>query len=213
MLSRAMPFIQFEGRNILFMHVPKTAGMSVESWLESLAPVQLSNVYNAGWSRTLRCSVQHLDANDIRRLFRDDYFAYAFLFVRDPYARMESEYRYLRSKGKLRLVSSDLGKPPAFAQWAVREIKAAMENPWALDNHLRPQWKFVYPGADCFKLEDGLAEGLAMAAARIGARAPQATPCLNRTTGLDIETSWTAEARDLVTRRYARDFEQFGYAT
>ena len=33
----------------------------------------------------------------------DGFFAYAFLFVRNPYARMESEYRYLRSQGRLRL--------------------------------------------------------------------------------------------------------------
>lgn len=206
-----MPTIQFEGRNILYMHVPKTAGMSVEAWLDSLAPVHLSTTYTGGWTHTLRCSPQHLDANDIGRLFRDGFFAYAFLFVRNPYARMESEYRYLRSQGRLRLMPADRGEPPAFARWAVREMEAAEEDPWTLDNHLRPQWEFVYPGADCFKLEDGLAKGLAIAAARIGAPAPQAIPSLNRTTGLEIETLWSFEARDLVARRYARDFEQFGY--
>jgi hypothetical protein len=206
-----MPTIQLEGRNILYMHVPKTAGMSVEAWLETLAPLHLSITHTGGWTHTLRCSPQHLDANDIGRLFQDGFFAYAFMFVRNPYARIESEYRYLRSQGRLCLTPADRGVPPDFAEWTIRELAAAELDPWTLDNHLRPQWEFAYPGADCFKLEDGLAKGLAIAAARIGAPAPKAIPSINRTAGLQIETRWNVAARDLVARRYARDFEQFGY--
>ena len=193
------------------MHVPKTAGTSVEAWLNSLAPLQMSLVYTGGWTHTLRCTPQHLDANDLRRLFGDGFFAYAFLFVRDPYARMESEYRYLCAERRIRKKPWDFGRIPEFSKWAIRVMKAAERDPWTLDNHLRPQWEFVYPGADCFKLEDGLAKGLTIAAARMGAPAPRAVPSLNRTTGLEIETVWSVEARDLVARRYARDFEQFGY--
>ena len=206
-----MPILQFEGRNILYMHVPKTAGTSVEAWLHSLAPLHLSATYTGGWTNTFRCSPQHLDADDIRRLFADGFFAYAFMFVRNPYARLESEYRFLCCDDKIRQLPSDHGSRPPFARWAVRELRAAEQDPWILDNHLRPQWEFVYPGADCFKMEDGLAKGLTKAAARIGAPPPETVPALNRTAGKDIETIWDAESRDLVARRYARDFKEFGY--
>jgi hypothetical protein len=194
------------------MHVPKVAGTSVETWLESLAPLQLSTIYNSGWTHSLRCTPQHFDAHDIRCLFRDGYFDYAFLFVRDPYARMESEYRYLCAQKKVRSRLRDFGRTPDFATWAVREMKAAEQDPWALDNHLRPQWEFAYPGADRFRLEDGLTAGLTVAAARMGVPAPETAPALNRTAGMDIRTAWTDEARAHVARRYARDFQEFGYA-
>lgn len=207
-----MPTLQFQGRSILYLHVPKTAGMSVEAWLNSLAPLNFSLTYTGGWTETFRCTPQHFDANDIRRLFQDGFFAYAFLFVRNPYARIESEYRYLRSQGRVRMTAKDRGEPPPFARWVVRELKAAEADPWTLDNHLRPQCDFVYPGAEWFKLEDGLAKGLSVVASRIGAPPPQTVPTLNRTDALEFETIWDAEARDRVALRYARDFKEFGYS-
>lgn len=124
---------------------------------------------------------------------------------------MESEYRYLYAGKRIRKKLWDFGQVPEFSKWAIREMRAAEHDPWRLDNHLRPQWEFVYPGAECFRLEDGLGKGLAIAAARIGAPPPKEVPSLNRTAGMDIETTWTDEARAMVARRYARDFKEFGY--
>lgn len=207
-----MPVIKLHNRNILYMHIPKAAGTSVETWLESLAPVQLSYTYVGKLTKSLRCTPQHLDAHDIRCLFRDGFFDYAFMFVRNPYARMESEYRYLCAEKMVKKRVLDFGRAPEFSKWVIKSMKDVRRDPWVYDNHLRAQWEFAYPGADCFKLEDGLANGLAIVAARIGAPPPKEAPLLNRTAGLDIATIWSDEARELVAKRYARDFKEFGYA-
>ena len=207
-----MPFIQHAGKNILFMHVPKCGGTSVDHWLATISSVQLSTLHNQGFTSSTRCTPQHFTAADMRCLFTDGFFSYSFLFVRNPYTRLESEYRYLLKEKKLHRRISNLWTIPSFGYWVKQELHETCKNPWHLDNHLRPQFEFVYPKSDCFKLEDGLLHGLAKVAAVIDVPPPQPFATLNHTTDMTVETTWTDEARTIVARHFARDFKEFGYA-
>ena len=206
-----MPFINLSGKNVLFMHIPKTGGTTVENWLTSFAPLHLNCEHNAGYSNTFRSTPQHFTSDDIRKLFVDGFFSYSFLFVRNPYDRIESEYRYLIKMGRLKPGIKNLWSIPSFNQWIQKSLKEMGRNPWIWDNHLRPQWEYIYPSSDVFKMEDGLLNGIKTVAPKMGVLAPISLPYLNQTREMDISTRWSDESRSLVQKYYARDFKEFGY--
>jgi hypothetical protein len=206
-----MPFLTVKGKNILYMHIPKNAGTTVENWLASLGPVHLSCNYNLGYSHTFRTTPQHFTADDIQRLFADGFFSYSFLFTRNPYERIESEYRYLHKIGHLKREMKNLWTVPSFSQWIKKSLEEINSNPWIWDNHLRPQWEYVYPQADIYKMEDGLLNGIKAVALKMDVVAPTELPRLNHTREIDVSTTWNDESRSLVKKYYARDFKEFGY--
>ena len=206
-----MPFINLAGKNILYMHIPKNGGTTIESWLASLAPLHLSCNYNLGYSHTFRSTPQHFTADDIQRLFAEGYFSYSFLFSRNPYARIESEYRYLHKIGHLKRMMKNLWIVPSFNQWIKESLHEVKVNPWIWDNHLRPQWEYIYPSIDIYRIEDGLLNGIQSIAPKIGVAAPHELPHLNHTREINVVTDWNDESRTLVKKYYARDFKEFGY--
>lgn len=206
-----MPFINLAGKNILFVHIPKTGGITVESWLASIAPLHFCSDYNAGFSKTFLATPQHFTADDIKKLFVDGFFSYSFLFVRNPYGRLESEYRYLHKMGHLQRSIKNLWTVPSFNQWIKKSLKEIHKNPWIWDNHLRPQWEYIYPPIDIFKMEEGLLSGIKTVASKINVEAPKTLPHLNHTREINVTTTWDDESRELVQKYYARDFKEFGY--
>jgi len=206
-----MPFLTVKGKNILYMHVPKNGGTTVENWLASLGPLHLSCNYNLGYSPTFRSTPQHFTADDIQRLFADGFFNYSFLFTRNPYNRIESEYRYLHKIGHLKRKIKNLFSIPTFDEWIKESLQEIEVNPWIWDNHLRPQWEYVYPSVDIYRIEDGLLKGLGAVALKIDVVAPTELPYLNHTREIDVSTTWSDESRTLVQKYYARDFREFGY--
>ena len=196
---------------MLYMHIPKNAGTTIEGWLASMAPLHLSTDYNLGYSRSFRSTPQHFTADDIRRLFADNFFSYSFLFVRNPYDRIESEYRYLQKTTQLRRSVKNLWTMPSFNQWIKDSFREIESNPWIWDNHLRPQWEYVYPSIDIYKMEDGLLNGVKSVAHKMGVAAPTELPHLNHTLDINAATLWSDESRAIVRKYYARDFKEFGY--
>ena len=48
-----MPFIDHQGRRSLFVHIPKTGGTSIETWLKGIGPLRL---YRNGILQALKVS-------------------------------------------------------------------------------------------------------------------------------------------------------------
>ena len=195
-----MPFIVTD-RTILFVHIPKCAGSSVEAWLARHAPL---NMWNPMAPLASRVTPQHHTAGDLRAMFDDGFFDYAFAIVRDPYARIESEYR-------MRMMLRQGPATPPFSSWLAHHVQAARNNPFALDNHLRPQSDFLDSDMRIFKLEDGLDAALARVAVDCGlADQPvgRERVTVDRFKGT---IRWAGRDRILVNEFYARDFELLGY--
>jgi hypothetical protein len=206
-----MPFITLGGKNMLYMHVPKNGGTTVENWLASLGPLHFSCNYNLGYSHTFRSTPQHFTADDIQRLFANGFFSYSFLFTRNPYDRIESEYRYLHKIDHLKRSLKNLFSIPTFDEWIKESLQEIEVNPWIWDNHLRPQWEYIYPSIDVYKVEDGLLNGIKSVAFKMGVTPPTELPHLNHTRDINVATRWSDESRALVQKYYARDFKEFGY--
>jgi uncharacterized caspase-like protein len=87
-----------------------------------------------------------------RPLIRAGFYDHGFAILRDPVARLVSEYRYRAGQVRRR---TDKAMPP-FGAWVGRSFRRYDRDPYVLDNHIRPQTEFVVPGLQLFAFEAGL---------------------------------------------------------
>ena len=195
-----MPVAFVNGRSVLFVHIPKTGGSSVERYLSRHGPVLLKgNGREAG----LRCSAQHLHAEALASIDAADGHDWSFTIVRHPVARLVSEYRYqMRKPGWLRSRLS-------FAGWLSYALSRLAIDPWYRDNHFRPQHAFILPGMEIMRFEDGVDTCLRRIGERLGTPAP-ATPIREKPSP-HVPVILTARSLARIRETYSRDFADFGY--
>lgn len=158
-----MPVCRINGKTVLFIHIPKCGGSSVEELMRSHAagPVGYIDTGKGAFFNGLRkCSPQHMHAAQLREIFRLDAFDLIFTVCRDPVARIKSEF-HMRMNSPL--------ASGGFDQWYAKVRELRVRNPYVLDNHLRPQAEFLVQGALVYRLEDGLDSIWADVARRLGA--------------------------------------------
>jgi len=196
-----LPILQLKDRLVLFIHVPKTGGSTIEHHLAEAGPLFLKT---GGPLNGMPCNAQHFHAALIEALFGPADFSYAFMLVRHPLTRLVSNYRYkLRKYHPLRSRLS-------FSAWLRYALLRRRLNPYYHDNHLRPQVEFETANAEIFHWEDGLEACLARVAERIGIEAPERLETLKRSAPRPVRVR--RSDIDLVRRIYAGDFERYGYA-
>jgi hypothetical protein len=213
-------------QRMLFVHIPKTAGTSVEALLGLLGDWRLENLHTGfGLIQSpalLRCQfgsnfLQHLTLAELRQVFGAELQGCTpFTVVRHPWARLLSSFRrkdpdlcaYYRYRCDRDLNSLDLGAYIDLAGW--------------LDHaHLRPQFQFLIdPNTTQIDHElrifrqERLDELEYWLAARFGR--PMRLPRRNVNVaeaplpGLDAPTLRRLEGR--VRDLYATDYAALGYA-
>jgi len=213
-----MPSLTLPGRLIWFAHVPKAGGTSVERVMVGTWGPAVGHLHwgwdlwwkQGGWRRAgPACSPQHLTWDDAQGVLPRAPDA-VFAVVRDPLARMLSEYRYQRHARRGTPLGRALAHLP-FSLWLGIVLRIAARNPYAFDNHLRPQSDFVPGGARVFRLEEGLGPALDWLTAAAGAVPVAAVPReLTGRPGPEIRLS-SGDIR-LIVRTFAGDYARFGYA-
>lgn len=199
-----MPFIHSAGRMLLYLHVPKTGGGTIEEWLKTVAPIRF---YTVGVPTAMRCTPQHLRMTDYHSLFGPAFFDHVVMTVRNPYARIESEYRM-----RAEISGKDFWKAyPSFSLWLEQSLSIFANNPFYLDNHLRPQWEFHGSDVEILKYEDGLSSITARIAEILQVNAPQVVGRVHDTSMSNVTVQWDLSDRLRVQDVYRRDFELFGY--
>ncbi|MFQ5565783.1 MAG: sulfotransferase family 2 domain-containing protein [Paracoccaceae bacterium] len=195
-----MPVIRISGKQVMFIHVPKTGGSSIEARLAEIGPVQLG----AGNARNgFPCSPQHFHGTLLEQLFGPEDFDWAFMIVRHPVDRIVSQYRY--ETGKRRQPSP----APPFSRWLHETLLARRDNPYARDNHMRPQHEFEALGAEVFRFEDGLDAPLAALGRAVGISIDGVRHWRKRSVPTPVAPSAADVA--MIRRVYAEDFERYGY--
>jgi len=203
--ENAMPFIQVGTKKILFVHIPRTGGTTTEHWLRGFAPLRL---FTFGVPSCLKCTPQHLTWSDIEALFGEGYFDYGFAIVRNPYRRLESEYKLRHALAKQGFFKGI----ETFPAWVETTLAQARGNPWILDNHIRPQWQFASRHMRIFKFEDGLETIWATVRDEAGLSVhTPAPPSQLGTEAFDGVIDWDIREINLVREFYRQDFETFGY--
>lgn len=206
-----MPVFRRDGKKVLYVHVPKTGGSSVErlflrsGWKSAYLDRKVGPG-SANWLR--RCSPQHMHAEMLQLMFHVDRFDLVFLTVREPLARFRSEYS-MRHRDDLRTDSELVDA------WATKAMRRYEANPFWHDNHLRPQVEFLLPGAEVYRLEDGLDRMAADLRARFGLELDAEVPhhmAREKQSGIPSgQVQVSAETEKRLREFYRDDFEQFGY--
>lgn len=202
-----MPYVEFQLKKILFVHIPKTGGTAMENWMRTLGALIGWNEH--GQPKVLRCPPQHFTYDDLSHIYPKAYFDYSFCIVRNPYDRLASEYRYQNVLHKASGVKTTF---PLFDPWVAKLPDLHRIDAWALDNHLRPQHEFVSKDMRCFKYEDGLDTIVATVAADNGVAAPESPlPRAFDFSAHGTKVIWTRNAIEIVKHMYSEDFEVFNY--
>lgn len=98
-----MPLARIEGCVLHFVHIPKTGGSSINSYLRAKGSLAL---YSREPVDCMAVSPQHLHRTPCRSIVPDAFSDAAFTVLRDPVDRMVSEYRY-RAARRARAAGSD----------------------------------------------------------------------------------------------------------
>jgi hypothetical protein len=197
--------------SVLFVHIPKTGGSTIErvfkrsGWTIRLRETKRSHSHLLPLRR---CSPQHWHAALLEEMFVVDRFDLRFLVTRDPISRFRSEY-LMRNHGNPRTEAR------ALDEWAEQMLARYREDPYTLDNHLRPQVEFQLPHAEVYRLEHGLESIVADLNERFDAGLTSEIPRAMASTavaGVSSSQVQVSPALDATLREfYAEDFRQFGY--
>lgn len=213
-----MPSLSLPGRLIWFAHCPKAGGTSVERFMVDHWGGAVGHLHwgwdlwwkGGGWRvADPPNSPQHLIWEDAQRAFPkapDTVFA----VVRDPLSRIISEYHYQRRARRGTGTGRAIAHLP-FGVWLRLMLMLARQNPYAFDNHLRPQGDFVPRTARVFRLEAGLSAVARWLLAETGAHLRGEAPHeLKQGGGSDIRL-YSGDIR-LIRTAFAEDYARFGYA-
>jgi hypothetical protein len=198
-----VPVYRIGTKNILFLHVPKTAGMAVDAHLAALGPAVFNTRFK---TRNGVFGPRHQPASVLEKVYFPEMIDYAFMIVRHPVARMVSAYRYNLRKGGLQ-VSRLFG----FDIWLRLALWRTARNPNWNSGHLLPQVVFEGFSCEVFRYEDGLDKAMQAVARVTGVDIPARTPPTNVSAPRPVQVSQAS--LDRIARAYAADFERFGYAT
>ena len=205
-----MPVFFKGSRRVLFIHVPKAGGTSIEAFFEANG-FKTAYLDRGGSPESLnpvrRSSPQHMQAELLQALFDPSKFDFVFMTVRHPMRRIASKFAMETMSG---------GTCENFGPWLVRMMALVRQNRAAMDNHLRPQADFWLPEAHVFRLEDGFGEAFVdRLESGIGLAFTQ------RTLRRDMRANGPAPdfaqvdpaTQNDVRTYYDLDFTQFGYPT
>jgi hypothetical protein len=197
-----MPLFRFERAIVLFIHVPKTGGSSIEAALRRMGgrPALLTNT-TQGYAK---CTPQHMQAEILSSFVPDDFYDLRFAVVRDPQSRLVSEFKMRRVGRKKRGLA-----PLSFASWVTQTFKRYESNPYVFDNHIRPQTALIPEGTQVFRLEDGLEAALANVASRLDLAVPK-LPRMRQ--GATDPVAVPATTARKIAAFYSDDYTRFGYS-
>ena len=131
--------------SFLFIHIPKCGGGSIEKFFrENKYHEQL---FSLNPSNLRKCSAQHMHAFMLENILNIDNFKYVFTVVRNPIARLISEYKW-----RIRDKTTEGG----FDSWYKITRKRYLTNNFYYDNHIRPMHEFITKRCDVHKLENGM---------------------------------------------------------
>jgi hypothetical protein len=146
-----MTILTKDSSSILFLHVPKCGGSSIVDTFAANGYTSELEMRGRPAQDCLLASPQHQTCSALKSLVRFDNIKEIFMVIRNPYQRLISEYNWI-----FREVSPE--ERPEYSQWVINSIAIVEQDPYYLDNHLRPMIDFLdvdHP-ARIFRLEDGL---------------------------------------------------------
>lgn len=206
-----MPVFRKDGRSLLFIHVPKTGGSTIEELFRSSGydVTYLDGKMGPGSANFVRkCAPQHMNAEMLEHNFQLDRFECVFMMAREPLARFKSRYVWAnRKREKL--------DPVINQDWVEKQFREYRTNRFVGGNHVRPQVDFLTPGCDVYYFEDGMQNMVDDLDQRFDLSLDSTIPKVREGSSVSSMSSRDVIATDAVARRvkefYADDYIRFGY--
>lgn len=216
-----MPLARIGETLLFFVHIPKTGGTSVEAYLRAKGAVLLHG-QGTGWARV---PLQHLHRAAYAEVVPPGAYDQGFAILRDPMARLVSEFRMraeplgprFRPLDWMRAARNRAAGRPTYAVrvggraefldfdgWVARIFAEARRDPWVRSNHIRPQTEFVDPAHRLFRFEDGLDPVFRWIDAATGT--PPAQGLFHERRSAPVPISCTARTEALVRDFYRADY-------
>ena len=192
-----MPLFKHKAKILFFAHIPKTGGSTIEHGLRNAGAKRA--LYSPNRADYLRCTMQHMHAELYQIFVPKGFYQYSLCVVRHPFDRLVSEYKW-----RLKLKQTK----KTFDHWLNTSFDRYEENPYVLDNHLRPQVEFIAPHVEVFKLEDGLDKAFKAAADHLRLEVSLDD---HRNKGPKADVDWSPKTRDRAIAFYFEDFKQLDY--
>lgn len=199
----------------VFIHIPKTGGMSVKRALEKKVsgPLVLRAVHlcrrfglNPPFGPYPPGYHYHAKAKDIAAVMGQQTFdrLFSFAFVRNPYSWQVSSYNYMlkTDRRRTRAFMRELGSFEKYLEWRCTRGRK-LQKDHVCDNHGRIMISFV-GHYERFELD------FQEACRRMGL-GPMELPWLNRSNQDAYEHYYTERTRRMVRETFAEDFALFGY--
>ena len=194
-------FRPFDELDCVFVHTPRTGGVSVSTALFG---------WNAGGHETLLDYTWIYGRDELARRF-------SFAFVRNPWDRLYSAWRFLRAggtePGDRKFADQHLAGYRDFSDWVARWLTPDRARAFV---HLVPQHLYVSLAGDRRDVDflgrfEYLADDFASLAHLLGVERSLAH--LNRAPGptSNYRAAYTDEARAIAANVYAQDIDWFGY--
>lgn len=211
LLDFVMPVLTHSGSSVVFVHIPKTGGTSVERFFDGRCQQTLMTNTDTllRYKKTrewfgLRVAAQHLTLDEIRFCLSQDLPEIRVAMVRDPYARMESEFFYQIGLGQIQ------NRHEHFSKWALEQLRRAKMDPWMQDGHFRPQSDFTDPSVEVFRLEQGMEPLLRRISEALSIEFdPQQMKQHNRSDRVQVK--WSPRLLAEFNAFYQNDFRLFDY--
>jgi hypothetical protein len=196
-------------RRIIFIHIQKTAGTSVEAALASITPDAIRGFDDLSASHD-PLKNRHLFASDLKNYLDEEIWNsyYKFAFVRNPFSRQVSWYNMCIERPTtpfMRLVKKEAKSFEQFlnlSHWRAERIRCNQAD-YVTDaaGHLIVDFvgRFERITEDFGTVCEHLHVDLKL-------------PHMNRGIPTDYRTYYNDRTRRLVAHRFARDIEMFGYS-
>lgn len=204
--KNGMSLAPFDRRKCIFVHIPKAAGVSVaRSLFGNLAGGHTSiAMYQIAFSQC-----------DFERYFK-------FTFVRNPWDRLFSAFRFLRQGGMTQKdqdwAREHIVRYRDFSEFVETGLSNSNVKQWV---HFRPQSEFLClphqdsPAVDFLGMYENLERDFFLVRQRLSLDPDQRLWHCNKTTAFarrDFRDHYTESTREIVAHEYARDIDMFGYA-
>jgi len=199
----------FDKFKCIFVHIPKTAGMSIENVLEidiKWPQTNLNKLFGPYKFGSYNIHLQHATCIQIKELISktkyDNYFKFAI--VRNPYDRCVSQYFYIKKWNKTvqKLNFKEFIK--------YLELQNKNKNVFC---HYMPQYKFIYQNnkllVDYIGKFEKLDQKWTIITKKLGFT--KSLPKINTTNHNFYMDYYDRETLDLVNNLFKKDFELFDY--
>jgi chondroitin 4-sulfotransferase 11 len=198
-----------EEKRFIFIHIPKTAGMSVNRALIGVAPDSIRRIEDLPAFNDPQ-KHRHLFARDLLEYFGPKLWRgyFSFAMVRNPFSRLVSWYNMCHERPTNKFmwrVKRDASTFSEFLRMSDRIVARTRFNQvdYVTDVSGKPIVNFV-------GYFENLEHDFQAICDRIGVESR--LPHLNATAKVDYREFYDAASRNLVESRFSRDLEAFGYS-